>query len=33
MSAEVLINTGQRTFFDYLIRPLTDRLASAFKEE
>lgn len=33
MSAEVLINTGERTFFDYLIRPLTDRLASAFKEE
>jgi epimerase transport system membrane fusion protein len=33
MSAEVLIKTGRRTFFDYLIRPLTDRLASAFRED
>ncbi len=33
MSAEVMINTGERTFLDYLIRPLTDRLARSFKEE
>lgn len=33
MPADVMIKTGERTFFEYLIRPLTDRLAVAFREE
>ncbi|MBK1721626.1 HlyD family type I secretion periplasmic adaptor subunit [Thiocystis violacea] len=33
MPAEAMIKTGERTFFDYLIRPLTDRVARAFREE
>lgn len=33
MPAQVLIITGERTAFDYLISPLADRFASAFKEE
>lgn len=33
MPVETLIKTGERTFFDYLIRPLTDRVARAFREE
>lgn len=33
MPAQVLIVTGERTAFDYLISPLADRFASAFKEE
>ncbi|WP_295590846.1 HlyD family type I secretion periplasmic adaptor subunit [uncultured Lamprocystis sp.] len=33
MPAEVMIKTGERTFFEYLVRPLTDRLARAFKED
>lgn len=33
MSATVMIKTGDRTFLDYLIKPLTDRLVTAFQEE
>ena len=33
MPADVMIKTGERTFFEYLIRPLTDRLAKAFRED
>lgn len=33
MPVEALIKTGERTFFEYLIRPVTDRLAQAFREE
>lgn len=32
MPAEVMIKLGERTFFDYLLRPLTDRVARAFRE-
>ncbi len=33
MPVDAMIKTGERTFFDYLIRPITDRLAHAFREE
>ncbi|NEX23468.1 HlyD family type I secretion periplasmic adaptor subunit [Thiorhodococcus mannitoliphagus] len=33
MPVEAMIKTGERTFFDYLFRPFTDRLAQAFREE
>jgi membrane fusion protein, epimerase transport system len=33
MPVEAMIKTGERTFFDYLTRPLTDRVARAFREE
>ena len=33
MPVETMIKTGERTFFDYLMRPLTDRVARAFREE
>ncbi|MBK1719773.1 HlyD family type I secretion periplasmic adaptor subunit [Thiocystis violacea] len=33
MPVDAMIKTGERTFFDYLIRPLTDRVSSAFREE
>lgn len=33
MPAEVLINTGARTFLDYLTRPLTDTFARSFIED
>lgn len=32
MPAEVMILTGQRTFFEYLIKPVSDALARAFRE-
>ena len=32
MPADVIIKTGERTFFQYLIKPILDRLAYAFKE-
>jgi len=32
MPAEVFIKTGERTFFAYLLRPLTDSFARAFRE-
>jgi len=33
MPVDVMIKTGERTFFEYLIKPLTDRLAKSFREE
>ncbi len=33
MPAEVLINTGKRTLFEYLVQPITDAFARAFIEE
>ncbi|MTW20208.1 HlyD family type I secretion periplasmic adaptor subunit [Allochromatium palmeri] len=33
MPVEAMIKTGERTFFDYLVRPLTDRVSQAFREE
>jgi hypothetical protein len=32
MPADVFIETGQRTFFNYLMRPVFDSLARAFRE-
>ena len=32
MPADVFIKTGQRTFFQYLMKPLTDSFAHAFRE-
>ena len=32
MPAEVYIQTGERTFFDYLMRPMKDTLTRAFRE-
>jgi multidrug efflux pump subunit AcrA (membrane-fusion protein) len=32
MPAEVLINTGEQTVLDYLIRPITDAMARGFIE-
>lgn len=32
MPAEVIIKTGERTFFQYLIKPLSDRMATSLKE-
>ncbi|SDX73144.1 membrane fusion protein, epimerase transport system [Allochromatium warmingii] len=33
MPADVMIKTGERTFFEYLVRPLTDQIALGLKEE
>ncbi|NOT85670.1 MAG: HlyD family type I secretion periplasmic adaptor subunit [Methylococcaceae bacterium] len=33
MPAEVLINTGERTLFEYLMQPITDAFARSFIEE
>lgn len=33
MPVEVMIQTGERTFFEYLVKPITDRLAKAFRED
>ena len=33
MPAEVFISTGSRTFFQYLLKPLTDSMARAFRED
>jgi len=32
MPADVFIETGQRTFFNYLMRPVFDSLSRAFRE-
>jgi membrane fusion protein, type I secretion system len=32
MPADVYIKTGERTFFDYILRPLLDSLSRAFRE-
>lgn len=33
MPAEVLVRTRERTFLDYLIKPVTDSMARAFHEQ
>lgn len=33
MPAEVMIKTGERTFLNYLLQPITDSLARAFRED
>lgn len=33
MSATVMINTGEQTLFGYLIKPISDRLATALRED
>jgi membrane fusion protein, protease secretion system len=33
MPVDVIIKTGERTFASYLIKPITDRFAKAFKED
>ncbi|MBL7406523.1 HlyD family type I secretion periplasmic adaptor subunit, partial [Escherichia coli] len=33
MPAEVFIQTGERTMFSYLIKPLSDQVRRAFKED
>lgn len=32
MPADIFIQTGQRTFFNYLIRPIMDSFSRAFRE-
>jgi hypothetical protein len=32
MPADIFIETGQRTFFNYLIRPVLDSFSRAFRE-
>jgi HlyD family type I secretion membrane fusion protein len=32
MPAEILIQTAERTFFDYLVKPVTDSMSRAFRE-
>jgi HlyD family secretion protein len=32
MPADVLISTGQRTMLQYLVQPLTDRIATSMRE-
>jgi membrane fusion protein, epimerase transport system len=33
MPADVMIKTGERTFFEYLIRPIKDRVVKSFRED
>jgi epimerase transport system membrane fusion protein len=33
MPVDVMIKTGERTFFQYLVKPITDRLAKSFRED
>ncbi len=33
MPAEVMLLTGERTFFDFLVKPFTDSIRSSFKED
>jgi membrane fusion protein, protease secretion system len=33
MPADVIIKTGERTFLEYLVKPLTDRMATSLKEQ
>ena len=33
MPVDVIIKTGERTFASYLIKPISDRFAKAFKED
>jgi len=33
MPADVIITTGERTLLGYLLKPLTGRMATSFKEQ
>ena len=33
MPAEVMIKTGERTFFEYLVQPVRDSFGRAFHEQ
>ena len=33
MPVDVMIKTGERTFFEYLIKPIKDRLAKSLRED
>jgi protease secretion system membrane fusion protein len=33
MPVEVIVKTGERTFANYILKPLTDRFARSFKED
>jgi protease secretion system membrane fusion protein len=33
MEVEVMVNTGERTLFNYLLKPISERLTSALREE
>jgi HlyD family secretion protein len=33
MPADVFIKTGERTFFDYIMRPVSDSFSRAFREQ
>jgi hypothetical protein len=33
MPVEAMISSGDRTFFEYLLRPLTDSFSRAFREQ
>jgi hypothetical protein len=33
MPADIFIQTGQRTFFEYLMRPVVDSFSRAFREQ
>jgi hypothetical protein len=33
MPADVFIKTGERTFFDYIMRPVWDSFSRAFREQ
>ena len=33
MPAEVMVQTGERTFFSYLAKPVVDSMARAFREQ
>jgi HlyD family secretion protein len=33
MPAEILIQTHERTFFEYLVKPIEDSMSRAFREQ
>jgi epimerase transport system membrane fusion protein len=33
MPAEIFINTGSRTFLQYLLKPITNAMARSFRED
>jgi hypothetical protein len=33
MEVEVLVNTGERTLLNYLVRPIVERMSAALLEE
>ena len=33
MPAEVFVKTGERTFFEYIMRPVADSFSRAFREQ